>query len=280
MDNPEMKKGELSVYRIAKQQSVTPRWVRELYQRYKDAGEYPFPQKPGRKPDIITDEERSTILNLRQEHPLCAVTLESILKERGIDIPHNRIHRVLREANISKEQPRKSRRRKWIRYQRKHSNSLWHTDWFKPEHKHLVLMEDDASRFLTGYGVFSRESSRNATSVLTQSVNEYGKPKQLISDHGSTFISVSRETCPNPDPNIFQKTVQDLDIEHIKARIKHPQTNGKVERVYQTLGPLKEHFGSWDAAVEYYNYRRPHMSLNNGSLRTPYQAFLDKQRKK
>jgi hypothetical protein len=29
----EMKKGELSVYRIAKQQNITPQWVRKIYNK-------------------------------------------------------------------------------------------------------------------------------------------------------------------------------------------------------------------------------------------------------
>ena len=274
----EMKKGQLSVYGIAKQMKVTARWVRELYKRYLDTGEYPYPNRPGRKANPITDEERRTILVTRDEHPLCAVTLEQILDERGVHIPHNRIHKVLRDAGVAKLEPRKSRRRKWIRYQRRHSNSLWHTDWFEPDNGHLIVMEDDASRFITGYGLFSRESSMNAASVFTQSVEAYGVPKQLISDHGTTFTSLPRFNCPDPGPNIFQQTIGNAGSDHIKSRVKHPQTNGKVERVYRTLAELAKHFGSLEAAIEYYNFRRPHMSLNNGSLRTPYRAFLDKQR--
>lgn len=273
----EMKKGQLSVYRIAKQQGVTPRWVRELYKRYLETGEYPYPTRVGRKPVPISEEDRRTVLDIRREHPLCAGMLELILLGRGIRIPHNRIHRILRDAGIAKVEPKKARRKKWIRYQRRHSNSLWHTDWFKPASGHLIVMEDDASRFITGYGIFNRESSENAASMFSQSIGEYGTPKQLMSDHGTTFTSLPRTNCLEPSPNVFQQTVEESGSEHIKARIKHPQSNGKVERIYQTLGPLKEHFGSWEAAVEYYNYRRPHMSLSNGLLRTPYQAFLDKQ---
>jgi putative transposase len=275
----EMKKGQLSVYQIAKQQKVSQRWVRELYKQYMKTGEYPYPKKPGRKIIPITDEERKTVLELRKEHPLCACTLELILDERDNHIPHNRIHNILRESGISREEPKKSRRRKWIRYQRRHSNSLWHTDWFKPRNGHLIVMEDDASRFITGYDIFNRESSENAASLFTQSVGQCGKPKQLMSDHGTTFTSLPRTSCPDPSPNMFQKALEESGSEHIMARIKHPQSNGKVERIFQTLVPLMKHFGSWEAAVEYYNYRRPHMSLNNGSLRTPHQAFLDKQRK-
>lgn len=275
----EMRKGQLSVYQIAKQQKVTQRWVRELYKRYLETGEYPYPARPGRKPIPISENERATVLELWKEHPLCAGTLEMILDERNRHIPHNRIHRILREAGISRIEPKKSMRRKWIRYQRRHSNSLWHTDWFQPKDEHLIIMEDDASRFITGYGLFNRESSENAAHIFTQSIDANGTPRQIMSDHGTTFISIPRINCANPNPNVFQQTVEDVGSEHINSRVKHPQSNGKVERVIQTLIPLVKHFGSWDAAVKYYNYRRPHMSLNNGSLRTPHQAFLDKQRK-
>jgi len=33
-----------------------------------------------------------------------------------------------------------------------------------------------------------------------------------------------------------------------------------------------------DEAVKFYNEKRPHMSLENGKLRTPLQAFYEKKR--
>ncbi|HEC80906.1 MAG TPA: helix-turn-helix domain-containing protein, partial [Thermoplasmatales archaeon] len=93
----EMEKGERSVYRIAKLQNVTSRWVRELYRRYTETGEYPYPDKPGRKPSPISDEERRIVLEIRKQHPVCAVTLEKILDKEGIHISHNRIHGILKE---------------------------------------------------------------------------------------------------------------------------------------------------------------------------------------
>ena len=111
-----------------KLQNVTPRWVRELYRRYTETGEYPYPNKPGRKPSPISDEERRIVLEIRKQHPVCAVTLEKILDRKGIYISHNRIHGILKEEGLSKDEPKKQKRRKWIRYERKHSNSIWHSD--------------------------------------------------------------------------------------------------------------------------------------------------------
>ena len=54
-------------------------------------------------------------------------------------------------------------------------------------------------------------------------------------------------------------------------------SNGKVERLVQTLKKHKSHFKTWEKW--FYNFKRPHMSLYTDHLRTPYQAFLDKMRK-
>ena len=86
---------------------------------------------------------------------MCARHLEPvILFHCGVSIGHRRIHQVLREEGLALSEPKK-RGRKWIRYEREHSNSLWHADWHKvkdPRWKDqwLVCYEADASRFMVG----------------------------------------------------------------------------------------------------------------------------------
>lgn len=59
-----------------------------------------------------------------------ALTLERAIEtDRGIHMPHNRIHAVLKGMGLARDEPRKQRRRKWVRYERRYSNSMWHTDW-------------------------------------------------------------------------------------------------------------------------------------------------------
>jgi len=276
----EMEKGERSVYRIAKIQQISPRWVREIFNTYKRTGEYLYPRKPGRKSTPISPEDKQLILETRKKHPLAgAVALEKIMDAQGVHIPHNRIHRFLKEEGLAKDEPRKQRRRKWIRYERRYSNSLWHADWFEKKQDQVILFQDDASRFITGYGVFSNATSKNTIHVLEQAMQIYGIPKQVMTDHGTQFTSLSRENCKDPKPNEFQQFLKGSQIKHIKSRVKHPQSNGKVERVILTLKQLWNHFHCWDACVLYYNYERPHSSLENGCLRTPHQAFQDKIRK-
>lgn len=274
----EMEKRELSVCRIAKIQKITPQWARELHRKYVKTGSFPFPRPSGRKPRPIEEEERTAVLEMWKKHPVCALTLEKLLSQK-YPMSHNRIHRILKEEGLAKPEPKKQKRRKWVRYERKHSNSLWHCDWFEEKGEQVILFEDDASRLLTGFSTFSNATAVNARATLEQAIAKYGCPKQLITDHGTQFTSIPRETCDNPQPSEFQKFLSEKGVKHIKARVKHPQSNGKVERLFATLRRLKEHFGSWNGAVEYYNFKRPHMSLENGKLRTPYEAFIDKMRK-
>jgi putative transposase len=275
----EMDKGERSVYRIAKTMEITPQWAREIYRIYHETEKYPFPKKSGRKPRLVSTVERDLVLETRKDHPLSgAVALEKIIDSKGFHIGHNRIHRILKEEGLARDEPHKQKRRKWIRYQRRYSNSLWHADWFELKQDQIILFEDDASRFITGYGVFSNATTKNTVSVLKQAVEGYGIPRQLMTDHGTQFTSLPRETCCKPKPNMFQQTLEGFGIKHIKARVKHPQSNGKVERAILTIKQLGNHFQCWDAAVYYYNYERPHSSLENGCLRTPYRAFIDKTR--
>ena len=94
----------------------------------------------------------------------------------------------------------------------------------------IILFEDDVSHFITGYGVFSNAIAKNSMLVLEQAIQCYGIPRQLMTDHGTQFTSLPRDTCVDPKPNEFQQFLQRYDIKHIKARVKHPQSNGKVER--------------------------------------------------
>jgi putative transposase len=58
--------------------------------------------------------------------------------------------------------------------------------------------------------------------------------------------------------------------------VQHPQTNGKIERFFQTVEEKLPRFKSLDDLIEWYNMRTPHMSLNLDVIETPYKAYLRK----
>ena len=101
----------------------------------------------------ITKEEISAVIGTYKEYPCSAVVLETILDKRhGIKIAHNRIHKILKNYRLASNDTSKQMRRKWVKYERRHSMSLWHTDWYFIEDdrwrcKWLIAYLDDASRF-------------------------------------------------------------------------------------------------------------------------------------
>jgi putative transposase len=271
----EMKQGKLSTWQIANQQGITPRHARRLFARFKHCKQ-PRLNKPGRPAKPITETELLTVKHTYQKQPMGATNMEKILSLHGEHIPHNRLHKILKQQGFAKTEPNKSNRRKWIRYERRHSNSLWHIDWTDHQGKPLCAILDDASRLIVGHGLFDNATAENSATVLNTAVLHYGVPRQMVSDHGTQFTSQERTNGTEPEDNLFQQRLKQLGIQHIKARIKHPQTNGKLERWFKTNEFLTKHFGNLNKAIKYYNEKRPHMSLENSSLRTPMQAFIEK----
>lgn len=117
--------------------------------------------------------------------------------------------------------------------------------------------------------------------MLDKAIREYGKPSAILTDHGSQFYS-NYGDVKSPGITLFQEYLSKHKIRHILGRIQHPQTNGKVERFFGSM-QLKLHmFGSIGEYIEWYNAKRPHMSLDWSRLETPEHAFYrkwDKRRK-
>jgi len=260
----EVERRELGVWTIAQTQNITKQHAYRVAKKF--SKREPEFKNPGRKPKQISDEERKIVVETYKEIRASATMIEQYLDEKGIHMGHNRIHKILLEAKLAKEEQRKKNRRKWVRYERKHSNSLWHTDWFEYKSKQCIIFIDDASRFISCHGEFGNANTENSLKVFRKGL-KHGIPEQVMSDHGCQFEEQ------------FREGLMEVDSKHIMARVKHPQSNGKAERVILTIKKLWNELGSFDKAVEHYNYKKPHMSLTNGKLRTPYQAFIEKQRK-
>lgn len=262
---------------IAEPIKISVRRVQRLWSIYKSTGEIPELKRPGRKRIEVSEEEKSVIINAHGEYQAGALILENIIDViYGRHIPHNRIHRVMKSMGLAREEPRKQVRKKWIRYERKYSNSLWHTDWKLLEgHGWLIAYLDDASRFIVGYGLFGEATSEHSVEVLKEAVKKYGRPASILTDRGTQFYAVETDQRLR-GLTIFEKYLIENEIRHILARVSHPQTNGKVERFFRTVEEKMGHFNSIDDLMKWYNTKRPHMSLNLDIIETPYQAYIRK----
>jgi transposase InsO family protein len=61
-----------------------------------------------------------------------------------------------------------------------------------------------------------------------------GKPLECLTDHGSQFYANSGE-IKAAAISTFQQYLVGKKINHILGRVYHPQTNGKIERFYETF---------------------------------------------
>jgi len=176
------------------------------------------------------------ILEVYQEHKLGAVNLERVISvKHGVHVPHNRIHQVLRLNSKAVAQPNKQQRRTWVRYERTHSMSLWDMDWKQlSTGEWFLAVMDDASRYITAYGVFKDATTQNTLQVLEEAILRYGEPDESLTDRGTQFY-VSEWERKEKGVNQFEQYLAEQGIKHILCRVNHPQTNGKLERFYGVL---------------------------------------------
>ena len=63
---------------------------------------------------------------------------------------------------------------------------MWHTDYkLLKDGRWPMPYMDDASRFITGYGVFGRATGANAIAVLHDAIRRNGRPASILSDRGA-----------------------------------------------------------------------------------------------
>ena len=220
------------------------------------------------------------MLECYNKYRFSASLLEPILqRDYKIHIPHNRIHKILLTNGKAKKLDSEVIRRRFIvRYERKHSLSLGHMDWHQRPNDGIWVgaLEDDASRALLSLLETDSPTAAASAFIVKQATQAYGKFRQIITDRGSQF------TCNHKgfvDSSSFEQHLQREDIEHIRCRPKHPQTNGKVEKWFDTYERHRDAFKGSEEFRHWYNVVRPHTALKWGDLETPMQAFGRKFKK-
>ena len=259
---------------IAAVMRVTERRIYQIQKQYRETGKPPELKRAGRKPKPIERKTEQIILNAYKTYKLSPVILEKLIeRDYIIHIPHNTIYKVLLKHSLVEENMNKKKRRKWVRYERTHSMSLWQGDWKRLDEKWIIAFMDDSSRLITCYGVFDNATTENTIKVLKEGFAEYGIPDEILTDHGTQFVAAkNREKAKHS----FKEFLEKNGVKHILTRINHPQTNGKIERFFGLMEQKLFEFNSIDEFVDWYNFVKPHMSLNFDELETPYQAFLRK----
>lgn len=254
---------------------VSRRRVQQLVNEYQDTGKVPELKKNRRPRTFLTQEQKDAIENAWKETRLGARLLYYELNRRKWKIPKNKMHKHLVATGKSVPDPRKQKKRKRCRYEREHSGSLIHGDWYENLvlKKQVIAWEDDASRLILAGGEFGRATAGNSIKTLKKAVARAGEWSVLIreanTDRGSQFIN-NRGGMAR-----FVKKLGEFGIRHVPSRVRNPQTNGKLERLFQEYQKHRGRFSSFDEFAEWYN-NRLHGALDLERAERPMEAWQRK----
>ncbi|MCL2134600.1 MAG: DDE-type integrase/transposase/recombinase [Candidatus Bathyarchaeota archaeon] len=219
---------KITIKTAANHLKITPRRFKQLYKQYKTTNTTPqIGKNLGRPKKQITPQTTKIIKQAYQKDHLHAKYLEKIIYARQkIKISHRIIHKVLIKLNYSHHQPSKQNRRKpWIRYERKHSLSLVHTDWHHCANgQYLCTILDDSSRKVLAAGEFDHETTKNALIVLKKacwkcSIQWYSI-RAVLTDHGSQFCS-NHKNKVDFSMHVYELFLCQKGIVHILCRVNH-----------------------------------------------------------
>ena len=263
-----------TTYQVRKIAGISIRRVNQVWKEYQLTNQVPdIGKKNGRPSKPFEQWEINMVKETYQKYRVSADTLERVI-QRDFEkhIGHNRIHKILLLLGFAKRKNKKDlRKKKWIRYERRHSLTAVHIDWHFDGKTYVFAVIDDASRKLLA--LLESESATTDYSIQGMEIAlQQGKIKQCISDHGAQFIS-------NVDGDSRFKTfLQRKDIQQILCRVKHPQSNGKIEKWFECYDNHRQIFETKEEFMQWYNEIRPHRALNFEVLETPAQAFIRKMK--
>ena len=163
-------------------------------------------------------------------------------------------------------------------------NELWQTD-FKGDFAlkdgsrcYPLSILDDHSRF--SLAIVPMPSLRGITEHFRLVFMEFGLPQAILSDNGGTFRGIGSSGFV-----LFERWLMEHDVLPIHGRVRHPQTQGKIERFhgsmenevlkdrsFDNLVEVERALSSWR---EIYNSIRPHEAIN---MRCPADLYTKSAR--
>ncbi len=268
----------ISASKLSLAQGIHRRCIYQILEKYKQYGwDGLKDHKTGRPETKLHPNAEILIFDLRKRFGYGAGCIEQLLRKRGFGISHRQIEKLLIRNGLVEPNVKKQRPRKWVRFEMPNPNDMAHTDWtYDPfTQKQFSVYIDDRTRLITSFGLFKKATADNSIALLKSAIAEYGKPKSIMTDHGSQFYA-NREEAKQENTQ-FRIALDVLGIKHYVARVNRPQTNGKVERFFLTYKTeyITSTFSSVKDFIKHYNEVRLHMSLG---YKTPKEVWDELKR--
>jgi transposase InsO family protein len=246
-----------------------------LLKRFQECGQIEelkeLSRRPHHSPQRTAEEIEQRVVEERKARPdWGARKLQVLLERAAIVLPAFTIHRILKRHGLIK--PHQQHPPALRRFQRKQPNQLWQMD-FKglPENLSKGWMPlsilDDCSRYALGLRALRSNTGQAVRGVLEGIFEEAGMPEAMLLDHGVPWWSAH-------NPSGWTRLSVWLMKQNVKiylSAVRHPQTQGKVERFHRTIQDALHERGfpaersDWPGWLEEfrkeYNEVRPHQAL-------------------
>lgn len=247
--------------------------LRKWVHRYEEAGLDGLKsktRKPKHSPNKrVTKQHEQWILGLRNKRKLGARRIQSELKRlHECTFSLSTIHKVLKGHNV-KPLKRNRRKEKVKRYQRPIPGDRVQLDTCKiASGLYQYTAVDDCTRYRV-LGLYKRRTAANTVLFLEKLLEEMPFPIQRIqTDRGTEFFATK-----------VQERRMTYSVKFRPVKPGSPHLNGKVERSQKTdldefyatvnlkSSDLEDRLQEWQ---HYYNWHRPHGSLNGKSPMEKY----------
>jgi transposase InsO family protein len=229
-------------------------------------------RRPHRSPRRTGEQIEERIVALRRERPdWGARKLAVLLLREGLEVPAATVHRILKRRGLVRVQD--SHRPALGRFEREEPNQLWQMDfkspkgWDQPVGPLSIL--DDHSRYVIDLFQTGTTSFGAVRERLEQAFMSCGLPEAMLMDHGIPWWNSSGGWTQ------LSVWLMDRQVPICLSGVRHPQTQGKVERFHGALEKARRLRGlpepslrqDWLDSFRYdHNYVRPHEALG---MRTP-----------
>jgi transposase InsO family protein len=247
-------------------------WLRR-FERQGVAGVEELSRRPRLSPRQTRPEVEAQIVALRRQRPdWGARKLAVLLARDGVSLPVITIHRILLRHGLVLD--REARRQATGRFERESPNQLWQMDFKGQKGTDAAIgplsLLDDHSRFLVALEQTGSTRSEAVRERLESAFRTHGVPEAMLMDHGVPWWSAR-------SPSGWTQLLVWLMKQGVGCSfsgVRHPQTQGKVERFHGSLERARARPGGeqwltqpWLDAFRYeYNHLRPHQALG---MQTP-----------
>lgn len=228
-------------------------------------------RRPRCSPSRTTAAVTARVVALRMQYGWAGEKLAPLLAAEGVSLAARTIDRIIaREGLILRDAPATAAPG---RFERAAPNDLWQLDakGHYPLRRggrcHPLSVLDDHSRYAVGLYALPPLDRAHVTHALRDCFEQHGVPDAMLMDHGAPWWGAS-----NP-AGLSQLSIWLLQqgITLLHGRVRHPQTQGKVERFHRTLGERLRWWGVPQSLPEFhrafaafrheYNVIRPHEAL-------------------